>query len=186
MEKEYRPIFYQKSKNFLAENFDLLKNFINKEINDYYLLWGVEDNCWFQTQPVILVIENNHYEFLFDNLSDFSLTKNQINTKDKFKWYEEEEVEVIWKNNCNKDFDMVLNKKIQKINLIEMILLKGVVENDKKEFIETGDNSVQSLAGIEFIFEDTLSLTIYNGLNENSITLENISNIFHDVKKIKV
>jgi hypothetical protein len=81
---------------------------------------------------------------------------------------------------------MVLNKKIQKINLIEMTLLKSVVENDKGEFIETGDNSGQSLAGIEFIFEDTVSLTIYNGLNENAITLENISNIFHDVKKIKI
>lgn len=186
MEKSYSPIFYQNSKNFLAANFDLLKNLIDKEINDYYLLWAIKYNSWFQTNPVILVIENNHYEFLFDNLSDFSITKNQINTKDKCNWYEEEEIELIWKNNCNKDLDKVLNRKIKKINLIEMVLLKGVIENDKGEFIETGYDSGQSLAGIEFIFEDTLSLTIYNGLNENAITLENISDIFHDVKKIEV
>lgn len=186
MGKNYNPIFYQGSKNFLAVKNNVLKNLINKEIKNYYLLYDIEDNSWWQTQPIILVIDGNQYEFLFDNLSDFSLTINQINTKEKCNWYEQDEIDVAWKSNCNQDIDNILNKKIKEINIIEIVLLTKAVKNQKDKLIETVDNSYFSLAGIELKFEENQKLTIYNSLNENSITSEDIENIFNKVKKIKV
>ncbi|MGB4776317.1 MAG: hypothetical protein WBP45_14170 [Daejeonella sp.] len=185
MKKYYNPVFYQNSKDFLAANSTALKSLFNKKIQSYYVLWDIEDDVRWVTHPIILVIDNVQYEFLFDNFSDFSMTINQIN-KEKCNWYEEDEIELVWKTNCYPDLDKVLNKPIQEINLIEMVLLKMVAKNDQGEFVETGMDSRLSLAGIEFKFENRQSLTIYNSLNENSITLENIEKDYSQVRRVKV
>lgn len=143
-------------------------------MESYYVQWETNEDAWNKDGPIILQIAQNQYEFTAYQLDEYSLTINTIDRTQKLDWYRSgDEMPLIWKKNPFEEINVVLDRKIEQIYLLEHSLTSGIVDDDEKlKFFQQITASDFFLVGIEFKingFEKCLHLS--NGLDCNEMKL---------------
>lgn len=184
--KEYKPNFSTTTSQFIDKHKDELQYLIGKQINSYYLQWETNGNAWNTDGPIILNIGTNQYEFTAFKLDEYSLTINEIKLSEKLDWYgAEDEMPLIWKKNPINEINILLNKEIEEIHLLEYSMTSDIDKNnEKKKFFKQMTHSDFFIVGIEFKLigiENCLHLS--NGLDCNEMKIHTTK---PDVKNRKI
>lgn len=171
---KYKPIFFRDSILFLNSHKETLMNLIGENISEYYVQWDTSQDEWNEDGPIILIVNDNQYEFTAYQLDMFSLTINKIDLNQKLDWYGSgDEIPLIWKKDAFENLNHILGKEIQSIHLLEYSLTSNIKNDpDKKEFFNQISPLDFFLVGIEFELnkiQDCLHLS--NGLDCNTLKL---------------
>jgi hypothetical protein len=154
----FKPHFYSDAKAFKTAHQDALKAAIGFPIQAYYLQWEMDDDTWNRDAPLIFIIREQQYEFCAYKMSDFHLSINQIDRNIPLNWYgSNDEFPLLWKKSPLDQLNPLLDKKIEKIRLVEWLGL---------------------LVGIQFFLSTSpFPLCILNALDENSILLQDLDDV---------
>lgn len=170
--KKYRPKYFSKAHTFEKTNRESLINLLGNSITEYYVQWDTTINEWNEDGPIILNINGIQYEFTAYELSQYSLTIDKINIAEKLNWYGAgDEIRLIWRRNAFKNLNLIINKTIKNIFLVEynFSAANSNLENNKEELVKSSDFD---LIGIEFEFDEIKDcLNLSNGLDCNVMKL---------------
>ena len=113
----YEPNFFDDTEIFVKVLYDKLIGTIGLTLEDYWLMWDINENEWYNDGPVILKIGGAQFEFTTYNLDNFSLTFDKIDLTSKLDWYGiGDELPLIWKNRSNESVNNLLGRTILDIN----------------------------------------------------------------------
>ncbi len=190
---DYDPNFFDNSDSFLKVFKKDISKLIGLTLDDYWLMWHLADNTWYNDGPLILSINNNHYEFTAYELDKFSLTVNQIDIEKKLDWYGAgDEIPLTWKNKGNEEVNRLIGRKIEDINIITFNFISTTIsDQNSPENVGQRHETGFMLHGIEFQFEKAglhdknNFLQIFNALDANGITTDQLSDN-NQFKKINV
>jgi hypothetical protein len=165
--QKYKPNFFQEAGAFNKVHGNTLSALIGKSIDDYWLMWKTKEDEWLSDGPVILKINNRQFEFTVYQLSDFSLTIDQIDLDQQPDWYGAgDEIPLTWKSHSSSDIDKILGLPIREINLLTFRLVATGIDGNKHE-------SDFMLTGIQFDFNDRGQkryLQIFNEVDQNGLS----------------
>lgn len=181
---KYEPFFFNDSNLFLKTHKDEFDKLIGKKIARFWVMWNVKEDEWYPLGPVILEIENNHYEFCADKLDDFSFTINAINMQEQLDWYGlGDEMPLVWKENGKQEMQICINLPIVDINILTYNFLGSYTESGKP--FESGF----MMHGIEFKLNEKNGpiayFSIFNALDQNGLSSEKIEE-GNQIKRIKI
>lgn len=155
-----------------------LKELIGQHINSYYLQWDssiaskgqgdLPNSAWNEDGPIVLCIGNKQFEFTAYQL-DYSLTINQIDLIKPLNWYDDDDLNLQWKENPIQTINNILFKPIKSIYVLEFL---------------TGET--YQIAGFEFQFEHSEEcLHLSNGLDCNVVKLGEME-LYKGVRKVEL
>lgn len=191
---EFEPNFFTDADTLLKVHGATLLNWVNQAIEEYWIIWDLKGNVWYQDGPVIFRIGNRNYEFVSQKLDEFSFTVDTIDLSKKLDWYGMgDELPLVWKKNSLEEINCYIGEPILEVNLLTYnsagTALKFIAHRTYIE-IEKPSETSNMLHGIEFVFPDkdlfnkASYLNIFNGIDQIRMTTEYID-LEGSIKKIK-
>lgn len=172
--KNYKPNYFTNAIAFLNAHKNKLLSIKGKRIDAYYLQWDLKEDEWNKDGPIILLIDEQQYEFTAFQLDQYSLTINQIDISNPLDWYGAgTEFPLEWRKNPMEEINKVLGKKIEEIYLLEYSMVADITNNeDKKAFFQELTAADYFLVGIEFKLAALKNcLHLSNGLDCNELKI---------------
>ncbi|WP_078379864.1 hypothetical protein [Sutcliffiella halmapala] len=157
----YTPIFYTDSAQLVANEKEKLTSLIGQRIKEIWVAWEQEENYWFNSLPVIFILENCQLELCAYQSEVYAITFNQINVDDSVDFFGA----VKWEKDKLKQLNLTsyINQEVISIEIMEPIVepISGV----KCEYDTFG------VGGIGFSLEKGY-LAVCNGFDENRFIYE--------------
>lgn len=169
--ESYNPHFYSNTSDIIVELGQELKKLIGKKILEVWTVYDINDNEWFADCPVVLNIEGIQLELCTTKLDELSITFNTIDMSEELNWYDIDDFKLEWRKECTPDLLLIKNKKVKNIELIEYnFRTEAIFSKDNPKSV--GEQSTcWILNGLGFELEDGY-FSVYNGLDENAISIE--------------
>lgn len=166
----YNPKFFMDVYQICEKYEQHFKELIGKYISETWIVWDKNHNEWFRDCPIIFNINGIQLELCAYKLDQFAITFNEINLSEKLDWYGMDEFDLEWRRDAFAELLQIKNKLIKNIEIIEYNFSTEVIYSKNEPESIGYKASCWVLNGIGFELESSY-FSIYNGLDENAITL---------------
>ena len=169
--ENYNPHFNSSTKEIVTKVGEELKKLIGKKITETWVVWETKNNKWFKDCPVVINIEGIQVEICTSKVEELSITFNTIDMSNELNWYDIDDFKLEWREGAFSELLLGKDKKINSVEIIEYKFQSEVVFSKDKPKSQGDKNSAWVLNGIGFELDNGY-FSVYNGLDENEISIE--------------
>jgi hypothetical protein len=168
-----RPVYDDTSEALLARHGWRLAECVGCVIDRTWVAWNRRDNEWLADEAVLLGIGGHVLAINCWKMNEIALGWDCIDVAATPAWVTDwgDDFDLEWRSNGLDPLTRALGQRVRRINLIEYLHRTTVLRAPSNPSLVGTRNEAWLLNGIELVL-DALTLTVFNALDENGVTLE--------------